>query len=154
MNRYMSRDNHSSHRRYTSDVFELATAITNQTSVNCVEVTPNVVDSLSPDYIKFLRELPTTWDDVRFLAGYPGKYVVLARRQGNRWYVGAINGTDKPIQVRTALPEAAGNSFTLLTDVAKKSNSLWPEHKAVAQKLNKKGEIKLTLQPMGGALMY
>lgn len=154
MNRYMSRDNHSRHRRYTSDVFELATAITNQTSVNCVEVTPNVVDSLSPDYIKFLRELPTTWDDVRFLAGYPGKYVVLARRQGDRWYVGAINGTDKPIQVRTALPEAAGNSFTLLTDVAKKSNSLWPEHKAVAQKLNKKGDIKLTLQPMGGALMY
>ncbi len=41
---------------------------------------------------KFLKEVPTTWDDTRFVAGYPGQYVVLARRHGSTWYVVGVNG--------------------------------------------------------------
>ena len=36
MNRQISRDNKSRHRRYTTDIFEMATGIVLQTSVNCV----------------------------------------------------------------------------------------------------------------------
>ena len=41
MNKYFSKDNKSRHQRYTSDVFEMATAITNQSSVNCICLYPN-----------------------------------------------------------------------------------------------------------------
>jgi hypothetical protein len=45
-----------------------------------------------PDNIKdFLRELPSSWDDVKFVDGYPGKWLVIARKSGKRWYVAGIN---------------------------------------------------------------
>ncbi len=47
----------------------------------------------------FLATLPTAWDDTRFLGGYPGRWIALARRKGNIWYVGVVNGTDHPITV-------------------------------------------------------
>jgi hypothetical protein len=40
----------------------------------------------------FLMTVPTTWDDTRYVAGAPGEYVVLARRKGERWYLGGIGG--------------------------------------------------------------
>ena len=42
----------------------------------------------------FLKVVPTVWDDVRFLGGYPGEYVALARRSGERWYVAVMGGND------------------------------------------------------------
>ncbi|MDE1916853.1 MAG: glycoside hydrolase family 97 protein [Sphingomonadales bacterium] len=62
---------------------------------------PLVMLSDSPDsYIEaggkltpgadFLKQVPTTWDETRFLAGEIGHYVVLARRKGDSWYIGAM----------------------------------------------------------------
>jgi alpha-glucosidase len=42
--------------------------------------------------LAMLARIPTTWDDTRFLAGKVSEYVVLARRSGGDWYVGAMNG--------------------------------------------------------------
>ena len=51
----------------------------------------------------FLGQLPTVWDDTRFVSGYPGQSAVLARRSGNTWYVAGINGTDEPQALVTSL---------------------------------------------------
>lgn len=40
----------------------------------------------------FLKTVPVTWDEIRHVAGEPGKFVVVARRKGNQWYLGGING--------------------------------------------------------------
>ncbi len=49
------------------------------------------------DVVKlFFAELPTAWDETRYIAGYPGESAVLARRKGDYWYVAGINGTDEP----------------------------------------------------------
>jgi len=42
----------------------------------------------------FLKLVPTTWDDTRFLGGYPGRYVAIARRNRDIWYVGAMNNSE------------------------------------------------------------
>ena len=53
-----------------------------------------------PDEVKqFFSELPTVWDDTKLLSGYPGKWVALARRSGDNWYVGIINGLDTPQKI-------------------------------------------------------
>ena len=39
----------------------------------------------------FLRIVPTTWDDTRFVDGYPGEFIVLAKRSGKAWFLGAMN---------------------------------------------------------------
>ncbi len=103
MNKYMSQDNKSRHKRYTSDIFEMATAITNQASVNCVALTPQSDSTVTDWQRDFLKEIPTAWDEVRYLDGYPTKYVVLARRSGDKWYIAGINGTSKPIKIQVNL---------------------------------------------------
>lgn len=65
----------------------------------------------------FLTEVPTTWDETRFLIGEPGEYVVMARRQGNAWYLGGItNWTPREIDVPLDFLSAGEFEATLYAD--------------------------------------
>ena len=152
MNRYMSRDNRSRHRRYTSDTFEMAAAIMNQASIQCIAIYPNNLSELPQHETDFLKRVPTTWDETRFIDGYPGKYAVIARQHGSRWYVVALNGTDKPMTLKLNLPMLAGQSITLYYDKADK-NSLWPTSAVKTTKVAANGKTTITLLPMGGAIL-
>ena len=153
MNHYLSRDNKSRHQRFTGDVFEMATAITNQCSINCVEVTPNAIDAL-PEFEKsWLKNIPTKWDDVKFIDGYPTKYTVIARKSGNKWYVGGINGTDKPITLTLNIDMLAGKTVNLYADNAKKKGEIFPSSALKTLKISKDGKTKITIQPMGGIII-
>ncbi|MFQ7113877.1 glycoside hydrolase family 97 catalytic domain-containing protein, partial [Hallella bergensis] len=153
MNRMMSKDNKSRHRRYTSDVFEMATGITNQCSVNCVEVTPNVVDELPQHQIDFLRQLPTTWDETKFIDGYPTKYAVVARKSGGKWYVGGINGTNEARQLTLNLPMLAGKTVQYYLDKKAKKGQMWPDSELRTLKVDRNGNAKVKIQPMGGIVL-
>lgn len=67
----------------TSDVFALATAVLFQSPVQHFALAPNNLTDAPEWAIGFMKEVPTTWDEVRFIDGYPGKYVVMARRHGD-----------------------------------------------------------------------
>lgn len=153
MNRHMSRDNKSRHPRYTSDVFEMATAITNQTSVNCVAMCPNNLTDLPQFELDFLRHVPTTWDDTKFLDGYPTQYAVIARCTGGKWYVGGINGTEKAIKLTLQLPMFAGQNVKYYTDEPKKEGEVIPTSVLKELKVSKKGEAQVVIQPMGGIIL-
>ena len=149
LNRYLSRANHSRHRRYTSNAFELATAITNQTSINCVAVTPEADSTLNAAERDFLKALPTTWSDTRLIAGYPGRYAVIARKDAasGKWYVGGLNGMDKPLRLTLNLPMLAGQKVMLLTD-GKQREAV----KGFA-KIGKDGHLSVSLQSLGGIVI-
>ena len=154
MNRYMSRDNHSRHPRYTSDVFEMASAIVLQTSVNCVAMYPNNLQELPQFELDFLRQLPTTWDEVQFLDGYPTQYVVLARKATNgRWYVAGLNGTQQPKTLTLQLPMLAGKTVNCYTDNPLRKDEIVPTSVVKPLKVGKNGEARVTLQPMGGLIL-
>ena len=160
MNTHMSRDNKSRHPRYTSNVFEMASALIMQSSINAVVLCPNNLSELQPFELDFLRELPTTWDETRFLDGYPTRYVALARRHGSKWYVGALNGTQEPISMTLDLPMFANQTITCLTDQPlKKSkkaqeNSLQlPTPVQKQLKVPQDGKVQITIQPMGGIVI-
>ena len=153
MNRYLSRDNKSRHQRFTSDVFEMATAITNQCSVNCIAMQPNNLNELPQFELDFLRQIPTSWDETRFIDGYPTRYVVIARRTGNQWYIGGLNGTDQPITLTLQLPMFAGKTVQYYMDEPKKAGEILPTSALKSLKVNKKGEAKVTIQPMGGIIL-
>ena len=153
MNRYMSRDNQSRHRRYTSDTFEMASGIVLQTSVNCVAMQPNNLGELKDFQLDFLRRMPTAWDELRFIDGYPTRFVVLSRRHGSDWYVAGLNGTDQPMTLNLDLSMFAGQTVRYYTDrpVAKGNSFAEPEMKTL--KVDKKGRAKVTIQPMGGIIL-
>ena len=150
MNKYMSKDNKSRHTRKTTDVFEMASAFTNQTAIQCIAMQPNNLQELSQQELDFLKQIPTTWDETRYIDGYPGKYVVLARRHGDQWYVAGLNAMKEPLTLTLDL-EAYGVSTLLNDQVNKKSNTI-----GVAQSPLKlrKGMAKVIIQPNGGFVAY
>ena len=154
MNRRMSRDNKSRNYRRSSDTFEMATGIVLQTAVNCVAMQPNNLNELPQFELDFLRALPTTWDETRFVDGYPTRYAILARRHGNDWYVAGINGTDQPITLTLDLPMFAAQTVRYYTDrQASKAENAIAEAELRQLKVDKKGRAKVTLQPMGGIIL-
>lgn len=78
--------------RATTAAFELATAITFLSGIQHYAETPDGMSSV-PVFVKdFLKELPNSWEDVKFIDGYPGKLYIIARKTGTKWYVAGING--------------------------------------------------------------
>ena len=153
MNRYMSRDNKSRHQRYTSDIFEMASSIVIQTSVNCVAIYPNNLEELPQFELDFLREIPTTWDEVQYIDGYPTQFVVLARRTGNKWYVGGLNGTQEKKVLTLSLPMFAGKTVRYYTDKPQKKGELLPTSELKNLKVGADGKAKVTIQAMGGIIL-
>jgi hypothetical protein len=49
---------------------------------------------------QFLKEVPNTWDDTRFVDGFPGKFTILAREKGGVWYVAGINAQNQPMETK------------------------------------------------------
>jgi hypothetical protein len=153
MNHHISRDNKSRHRRYTTDIFEMATGIVLQTSVNCVAIYPNNLQDVPQFELDFLKQLPTTWDEVRFLDGYPTKYVVLARRTGNKWYVAGLNGTNQVKTLQLSLPMFAGQTVQCYIDQPGKKKGMPSTPVLKSLKVDKKGIVKVAMQPMGGLII-
>ncbi len=147
MNRFMSKDNKSRHRRKTTDMFEIACAITVQTSVQCMAVQPNNLKELPKTELDLLKSLPTTWDETRFIDGYPGKYVILARRHGNQWYIAGLNGEKTLRRLTLQLPMLKGQTVSYYTDNIKG----YAELKQL--KVDKKGQAKVVMQPNGGIIL-
>jgi hypothetical protein len=150
MNKYLSKDNKSRHSRKTTDIFELASGIIMQTSVQCVAMQPNNLDNneLPQFELDFLRQLPTTWEETRFIDGYPGKYVIMARRHGQDWYVAGLSAEDKPLTLTLDLP-----MFDKRETLQYYNDSNKREPMLTKLKIDKKGKAKVTLQPNGGLII-
>ena len=147
MNKYLSRDNKSRHRRYTTDIFEMAVAIVTQTPIQCIAIQPNNLKELPQFEIDFLKKVPTTWDNTRFLDGYPGKYVVLARQHGDNWYVAGLNAESQAKTLTIKMPEWKGKTVNYYVDDAQEG----PQLRQL--KFDKTGQAKATIQPNGGIIL-
>jgi len=117
MNKFMSRGNDKGNRRVTSDVFQLATTVLFQNPIQNFALAPNNLEDAPAVCMNYLRDVPTTWDETRFIDGYPGRYVVLARRHGDKWYIAGVNATDKPVDVALTFI-VRGETYTLYSDDA------------------------------------
>ena len=85
--------------RKTSDAFQLATAVLFQNPIQNFALTPNNLEDAPAAAIEFMREVPTTWDETRYIAGTPSEDAVIARRCGSTWYVGAVNAVDETLEL-------------------------------------------------------
>jgi alpha-glucosidase len=103
-------------KRKTTSAFELATSVIFLSGVQHFAESPRGMEHV-PDFVqKFLRELPTRWDDIKFIDGYPGKYVVLARKAGSKWYVACINGENTERTINLDLSAFKKQKGLLITD--------------------------------------
>lgn len=89
----------SQHPHITTSNHELALAVVFESAIQNWADRPLGFYSLPDDKKDFMKYVPTAWDDTKFIDGYPGKYIVMARRKGDKWYVAALNGEDKAIDI-------------------------------------------------------
>ena len=86
----------SQHPHITSHAHELALTVLFESGLQHLADKPESYLAQPQAVQDFLSQLPAVWDETRLVSGYPGEYVVLARRSGTTWYVAGINGTDTP----------------------------------------------------------
>ena len=85
----------SQHPHITSKAHELALTVLFESGLQHLADKPESYLTQPQAVQDFFTELPSVWDKTRFVAGYPGKGAVLARRFGHSWYVAGINGLDE-----------------------------------------------------------
>lgn len=152
MNRRLKKGNKSGHIRRTTDGHELATTILFQNPIQNFAITP---ENLLPEgeggapeiSMNFLRRVPTTWDETRFIDGYPGRYVVLARRHGDKWYIAGTNAEDgiKKLEMDLSRFIHADSKVAIIRDDKK---TLEPVSESL--KIKNPAKVPVEILPMGG----
>ena len=145
-NRRMNRDNKSGNTRLTGDGFQLATSILFQNPVQNFALTPNNLTEAPADAIAFMKAVPTTWDDTRLIDGYPGKYVVLARRHADKWYIAGVNALKEPVKVKLDLSALGLKGAEAVIYADEKGKEL----KAKPLKLKNAASVSVEIMPDGG----
>lgn len=160
MNRLLNRGNTGGNTRRTTDCHELATCVLFQNPIQNFAITPENLPTEATKNMKpsekgapapaicmdFLREVPTTWDETVFIDGYPGKYCVIARRHGDKWYIAGNNATGKALTLRLQLPMLTkGDNIKVYTDNIKDK-----EPQLSQAKVKKAGSYTVTMADQGG----
>lgn len=149
LNNRFSGDPENGNIRRTTDAFQLATAVLYFSPLQHIGLTPRVFEE-QPDFVlQYFKDVPTVWDEVRYVDGYPGRFVVLARRKGDQWYVAATNGELVQKEIEFTLPFLAGEEVTLIGDQADEQRA-----QLETLTLDREGRVKLQLEPNGGAVLF
>ena len=148
LNQYLTKENKDRNQRLTTDAFQLATAVLFQNPVQPFALTPNNLTDLPAFEIDFMKNVPTTWDETRFIKGYPGKYVVIARKYAGAWYVAGVNAEDKALKLTLDVSMLGDKQVTLISDKADGTT-----FQSDAQ-IDKTGQVAVTIQPKGGIVIF
>lgn len=108
----------SQHPHRTTYAHELALSVIFESGIQHWADRPEGFYQLSDEVKSFMSNVPVAWDDTRFIEGYPGEYVIIARRKGTTWYLAGINGTTshKKITVVLDFLQDANYQMNLFTD--------------------------------------
>ena len=147
LNKFYNADNQHGTQRRTSDVYALATAVLFQSAVQHFALAPNNLTDAPAWAINFMKSVPTTWDETRFIDGYPGKYIIMARRHGSQWFIVGVNAEKQTLKKTISIPMIpAAAQLKIYADDEQLNGSV------NNVKLNKKQQIEISI-PNNGALV-
>ena len=138
----------SQHPHITTHAHELALTALYESGIQHLADRPESFLAQPQQVKDYLAGLSSVWDETKLLAGYPGSYVVMARRRANTWYIAGINGEDdaKTISFDIKRLKKLGKKVMVFEDSGDKA-SPW---KITA---TNKVPAKFTCQPRGGFLV-
>ena len=142
----------SQYPHITSYGHELALGVLFESALQHMADRPEGYNSLPTEIITFLMDLPVTWDATQLLDGYPGQGVTMARRKGESWYLGGINGEEKvkeQILRFDFLPENQKYRLSLFAD-GDHDKEFFISHQVV----DKKSSVNVKLLRRGGFAGY
>ncbi|HCI55202.1 MAG TPA: alpha-glucosidase, partial [Bacteroidales bacterium] len=131
-------------QRRTTNGFEIALSVIFTSGIQHIAETPSGM-AKQPDFVKeYMSSLPQHWDDVKFIDGYPGKFVVLARKTGEKWYIAGINGENTKRTLTLNIPFINKTAKGILITDAENSNELVKTNISLSRSFN------VTINPNGG----
>jgi hypothetical protein len=146
LNKFYNANNRTGSQRRTSDVFALATAVLFQSPVQHFALAPNNLTDAPAWAIEFMKQVPTTWDETKYIDGYPGKYVIMARRHAGQWYIVGINAEKEPLKRSLTLPMlASGSQLTVYSDS--------PALQGNVKSMTYKRKVNVTIPQNGGVVI-
>jgi hypothetical protein len=132
-------------RLKTTLAFELALSVVFESGIQHFGLVPEEYELMPAYVVEFLQTVPTAWDTTRFVDGYPGQYVVIARKSGETWTIAGINGTDDKKNLSVDLSFIPANAKgTLITDGTGRTFTQTMLEKSALQKAT------IEMQPRGG----
>jgi alpha-glucosidase len=130
--------------RKTTAAFELATTVVFLSGIQHMAESPEGMEHV-PEFAKnYLRTLPDTWDETRFIDGYPGKLIVMARRKGTKWFIAGMNGEQTEKRLQLDLSFLKGKKAVLFLD---DTDKLLTQKETV---LPANGILPVSINPNGG----
>ena len=146
LNKFYNANNRTGNQRRTSDVFALATAVLFQSPVQHFALAPNNLTDAPAWAVEFMKQVPTTWDETKFIDGYPGKYVIMARRHADQWYIVGINAEKDPLKRSLTLPMLEPKSeLTVYSDS--------PALQGKVKPMTYKRKLNITIPQNGGIVL-
>ena len=130
-------------KRATRNGFELAESVLLLSGIQHFAEVPEGMATVPPYVKAFLQELPRSWDDSKFIDGFPGKFAVIARKAGNAWYVAGINSEESDKTLELDLSFIAARDGALMTDGA-------GEREFAQSAITAGKRTKITIKPHGG----
>jgi len=136
--------------RRTSDAHELAMSVVFESGIQHYADSAAAYRALPEAPRTFLRQVPAAWDETRALSGEPGRSVVVARRDGEVWYVGGLNGQEAAETARVSLAFLGGGawSMTLIRDGAQERS-----FDSASRGVTSRETIEVPMRPRGGFVM-
>jgi len=130
--------------RRTTGGFEMALSVIFTSGIQHIAETPAGMAAQGDFVREYMRNLPGSWDDIKFIDGFPGKFVILAREKGDKWYIAGINGENSERKIRLNLSFIHhGLKGMMFTDSAG-SNDM------IKQEIDISNPVEITMQPCGG----
>jgi len=104
-----------------------------------------------PEQLKFMAEVPTSWDETKALDGKMGEYVVIARRKGDVWYVGGMcdwGGKKFKLDLSKFLPK--GKFKAEIFQDGMNSNKIATDCKRIVKEVSSKDVLDIEMKKGGG----
>jgi alpha-glucosidase len=130
--------------RRTTGGFEIALSVIFTSGVQHIAETPAGM-AAQKDFVKeYMSALPETWDDVKLINGFPGKFVVLARKKGDTWYIAGINGENSKHTITLNVPFISNTSKGIMITDSDNTKDF------VEREIDFSRYVNITLRPYGG----
>jgi hypothetical protein len=130
-------------KRITTPAFELALPVLFLSGIQHIAETPDGMAKMPQYVVDYLKDIPTNWDDSKFIEGYPGKYAVMARKKDNVWHIVGVNGENTEKEIEIDLSFVNNDSGYIILE-----NEKGFQQQQISTAKSKK--LKVTMKPNGG----
>ena len=127
--------------RKTTPAFELALPVLFLSGIQHMAETPDGMAKMPAYVVDYLKDIPTNWDDSKFIEGYPGKYIVMARKKDTIWHIVGINGETTAKEIEIDLSFVTNTKGFIISENEKGFQQL---------PITKTNKLKVTMKPHGG----